>query len=886
MKLLYRYPMINIVLLLGATMFFTLQLPDLRFDNEVLNFLPEDNPARLAVKEQQELFGGVMLIDVVMEAPEGTILQPESLGILRDITRRMEGIPGVEEVESLFSADYIKGTPGGMVVEALIPGEGPYTPEDAAALKEKLISWKIYHGLLISRDYSATQIGVRYSTELSPEERETIYRKILEITGTYAETPYRFHVAGTPALTVLVSSNMRSDLKTLVPFVLIVLLLVLSLTFRRLMGVLLPMITVSISTVWIIGIMALLQIPLSILGTVIPVLMLAVGSAYGIHLMSRYFDEADPEEAQREIVYRTLRHVGQPVALAGITTIIGFGSLGVSQIVPIRSFGIFTALGVVIALITALLFLPSVLLLSRQPYQKRRSDTGSGGILMRILLEKLLARTTKGRTAVLIIALLVSLGAAWGAGQLIVDNALVEYFKESTHIRVSDRFIREKFVGTKSFDIIISGEQPGDMADPRILADMDKLAAYLEKNYPQVAKVVSFSDFIRRMNQVMHVDEPGKPGFGNIPAADSSWSDSEEWSESTFSLNGPKSGTKHDPWAEAAAWSADPEIQETEQDGTAAADPYSAASGLLFQAYTEADTMEIGTSELIRLTGVITNRDGLAWDEIPVDPLRYGLESSEDLRNLISQYLLLYSGSLDSFADDGLEPRTARMVVSLSTPGNIFTKELLPAIEAFVSKNFPPGYSVGYAGIALAEKAVSDLVTGAAIQSILLSLAAVFIIVSLNYRSLAVGLIGAVPLGLNVLINFGVMGISGIKLDIATSMVGSVAIGIGIDYTIHFLCAYRQARLVREDVSQVTASALRTSGKAIIYNALSVAAGFLVLGFSRFNPLMYLGILISLTMITSAVASLTVVPGLLNTFKPAGMARSPGPHLTNQKEDM
>ncbi len=178
----------------------------------------------------------------------------------------------------------------------------------------------------------------------------------------------------------------------------------LSLSFRCLMGVLLPMIIVAISTVWTLGIMSLLQIPLSILGTVIPVLMLAAGSAYGIHLISRYFDEASPNKNQRGIVFRTSGHVDQPVALAGLATIIGFGSLGISKIVPMRSFAIFTALGVLIALVIALLFLPSMLLLCRRPLPQ----------------------------------------------------------KESTHIRISDRFIREKFVGTKSFNIIISGEIPGD----------------------------------------------------------------------------------------------------------------------------------------------------------------------------------------------------------------------------------------------------------------------------------------------------------------------------------------------------------------------------------------------------------------------------------------
>ncbi len=858
-------------------------LGNIQFDNEVLNFLPEDNPEKIAVKEQQELFGGALLIDVVMEAPDSTILQPKALDILREVTLQLEQIPGVEEVESLFSTDYINGTREGMIVEALVPGESPYTERDAAGLKEKLISWKMYHGLLISPDFSATQTGVRYSTELTPEERESIYREIIRITDNYADTPYRFYIAGTPAVSVLVSSNMRSDLKTMVPFVLIVLFLVLGLTFRRLAGVLLPMLTVAISTVWIIGIMALLHVPLSILGTVIPVLMLAVGSAYGIHLLSRYFDEASLEQSQEDIVLNTLRHAGRPVALAGITTIIGFGSLAVSRIVPMRTFGTFTALGVVIALIIALVFLPSVLLLRRRILPATGSEQKKTGNFMKAFLDGVLVLTTRRKTMVLIGAALIVIGAVWGARQLIVDNALVEYFKESTHIRISDQLIREKFAGTKNFSIIISGQEPGDMADPRVLAAMDDLADHLEKAYPQIAKVVSFSDFIRRMNQVMHVDEPGELGSFTRDSVDNDLEELTEWSESDFS----RESTEADEWEEAAAWSADSADYEEEQKqgNPSSTDPYNAAAELLLSACAQAGSLEIDAADLVRRAGILTNYAGLAWDEIPADPERYGLESTEELKNLITQYLLLYSGSLDSFSDDSLEPMTARMSVSLNTTGNTFTGQLMPELDAYIADNFPGGYTVRYSGIALAERAVTDLVTGAAIQSILISLTAVFIIIALHYRSLTAGLIGAVPLGLTVLINFGVMGISGIKLDIATSMVGSVAIGIGIDYTIHFLSGYHHARGESDDTAVVTAQALQTSGKAIIYNALSVAAGFMVLGFSRFNPLMYLGILISLTMITSAAASLTLVPGLLNTFKPAFIEKELRSYKNIFKED-
>jgi uncharacterized protein len=857
----YRYPLLNILIILGLTLFFSFQLPNTQIDNDVLTFLPRHHPARIAVDEQQELFGGVLLIDVAVESREGNILTPEGLSLLSALTAGLEEIDGVEEVESIFSTDFPEGTPEGMRTSPLAPGKGPYTREDAAEVRRKLVDWEAYHRLLISPDFSATQIGVRYATGLSADEREAVYRSIIRLTETHEGKGYDFYVAGTPAVTVLVSSNMAADLKTLIPFVLAVLTLVLFFSFRRFGGVLLPMLTVTISTIWIIGIMALLEVPLSVLGTVIPVLMLAVGSAYGIHLTSHYYDElgdGSPDRGEhRRIVEATLRRVGPPVAIAGITTIAGFGSLVVSRVIPMRDFGIFTAAGVLIAMIIALVFLPSVLLLRKRPLATgKRATQKSGSRLIDLILGGLLSLATRRRGVVLTVLTLIIALAAWGTSRLIVDNALIEYFKPDTSIRISDDLIREKFAGTKSFDIIVYGEKPASLTDPRILDAMDRLADHLEKSYPQVSKVVSYSDFIRRMNQIMHAGQPAELTISSAGEPAGTEDAAFNGDDSSFFNDG-----SHESFGDDSFFGGD------ESGGDTAAAPSTVTSSpSSFSSRTAggADPMQ---------AAVIVDLGVSAWDEIPADPERYGLAGNEELQQLISQYLLLYSGNLGSWSDDDLEPRIARMSVSLNTRGNIFTNQLIPEIGKWTDENFPAGYSIRTAGVALAESAVTDLVTGAAVGSILLSLALVFIIVAVSYRSLAAGFYGAVPLSLTVLINFGVMGWTGIKLDIATAMVGSIAIGIGIDYTVHFLANYRIARLASDDTDTVTAEALGTGGKAIIYNALSVAAGFLVLSLSRFNPLMFLGILIALTMLTSSLASMTVIPVLLNSFRPAFISR-------------
>jgi len=112
------------------------------------------------------------------------------------------------------------------------------------------------------------------------------------------------------------------------------------------------------------------------------------------------------------------------------------------------------------------------------------------------------------------------------------------------------------------------------------------------------------------------------------------------------------------------------------------------------------------------------------------------------------------------------------------------------------------------------------------------------------------------------------MGFTGIKLNIGTSMVASVSVGIGIDYTIHYMEAYKREYMASGGMGDFLSRTFTASGKAIIINAVSVGAGFAVLIFSQFIMLKHLGLLIALTMGSSALVSLTVLPVLLSVIKP------------------
>jgi hypothetical protein len=449
---------------------------------------------------------------------------------------------------------------------------------------------------------------------------------------------------------------------------------------------------------------------------------------------------------------------------------------------------------------------------------------------------------------------------------------MIDYFKPTTEIVKADKFINKEFSGTNILNVVIDGSSlgKGSLTNPEILVKMDELKKHFMDSYDYVGNVVSFTDFIKRMNKVMNY--PSEDLGEDTNTSNEEYAQVEEdsfFEEDGFFDSGEVSEEdgffeEDSFFGEDDSYVAEEETATIDRSVAEVEDPIK----LINEAVLTSDTLELDVYKLISLVNKKRNFKGEAFNEIPFDYEKYGHENIEGLKNLISQYLLLYSGSLDDYVDDQLEPTQSRMVFQLKSASNLVTQEFKDNINKYVENNFPEGYEVKISGNGDLSLATNNLIVGSQIKSIFYSLVAVFIIVAVSYKSPIAGIFGTIPLAVSLLINFGIMGFLHIKLDVATSMVASIAIGIGVDYTIHFISAYNEHRKKTDDLEEVTKQTLISTGKAIIFNAVSVALGFLVLMFSNFEPLVNLGMLVAITMLTSSMGALIVLPVLLGIFKP------------------
>ncbi len=256
------------------------------------------------------------------------------------------------------------------------------------------------------------------------------------------------------------------------------------------------------------------------------------------------------------------------------------------------------------------------------------------------------------------------------------------------------------------------------------------------------------------------------------------------------------------------------------------------------------------------------------------DPSCYSIpDSKTDLLD----YFEIYSGD-DENSDgrvDEFEPyvdpefRTVNIFARLSESENAMlgTSEISRIVGKirghFNSELSPYGYRVTVSGDPLIIISLAKYIVRGQLWSLFLSLIAVTIIVMILFKNRIAGLISSVPISAAVIVNFGIMGWFGIRLDIATAIIASITIGIGVDNTIHFLNTYRYSMTKTSSMDEAIKTTLETGGKAIIFTALALIAGFSILVTSQFKPIVFFGIMMGFTFISTTTGALLILPALI-----------------------
>ena len=750
---LLNYSWISMIVIVAITVgFFLLMKENTRMETNLDKYMPHDHPAFIYSDQAEEWFNIQDGIIIAIENQDG-IFNTATLDTLKQLTKRFQKFDEIdkEDVTSLYTADNIVGTEDGMDVKQFFK-RVPKTPEKLKHLKENVEKNEMIFGRLVSTDETVTVIIAEIKDDVFTQE---FYQEILEVAKASESDKIKIHVAGRPIVEGTMALLGPADMKRMVPIVLLVIFLVLLITLRSFKGTMITLGVVFFSTIWAFGLMAAVNIPIYAVSTMIPVMLIAIGVADGIHLYSHLhtFVDHNPKASKKEAVNDMIKYMWKPVVMTSVTTAVGFISLLTSQVYPVKYFGIFTAFGVMMAMVFSLVFLPAGIMIFGLPKAKKiDKDEDKGGHSHSKLANSFAAGIIKNKYVTILGTVAIIVLSIIGMQEMWINSSFLDKFESDSEIVMTDKFINEHFGGTSSLNLILDADGKKDtFKEPEVLMLVDEMQKDVDNQLQVVGNTFSLADYINRMNKVMNADDE-------------------------------------------------------------------------------------------------------AYNTIP------------DSKNMIAQYLLLYEMSgdpenLNKVVDYDYEK--LNVTFQLKSDNSKAINSALDVIHTYEDRFNDLGISMNYAGSGYKGLVFTDLILEGQIMSLILSLIIIIVLLSIMFKNIKIGLIGSVPIVITALISFGIMGFLGIPLSTTTALLSSIAIGIGIDYAVHFLEQYRHNAANTDDKLVAAQKTMAHSGKAIIYNAIVVIAGFLVLLFSVFPPNRELGALVSLNMFTSLAGTLTIMLVLL-----------------------
>ena len=782
------------------------------------------------------------------------------------------------------------------------------------------------------------------SKSSSDIEKETL-KTVKEITKKYTEgSNLKVIYFGDPVVSENMHEFIISDLVRLIPLVSVVVLLTLFISLKTLDGTVLPLITVLLSTACTCGLMAVFNFTFTIVTSIIPVALIACGSAYGIHVLTHYYialDEAKSKgieitkEVHKEIVLKGVGDCKVAVFLAAITTVIGFISLVSSPMQPLHSFAIFTAIGVALAWLFSVTFIPAVLMVKpvskigkkskimQEVTTKVKKHTINRGNASHDSLYSIFLFFCGSKPRMYIFGALIIIFSFFGIKKLHIDTSIINYFPKESQLRQDIDYVDKRFAGTNLIFMVVDGPkvtdadgnfldedgipvmnkdgkyldvngniikksdgrkvalEEGSMKNPDILEALDGLQDDIYTKFPCVGKIISFSTLIKRMNQVLHAPNAESLNTVAVSSASSDFgaddfadfgSDFGDFGMDDFGDFGTDNSSTEETYEMLPDY-VDPNVAYVKKLNSTITVEEGLA--LLSSAYAEAGGKNATIDEVVKVLEKKLNYKGSDFYEIPYDEAKYGYAQHEALKNVVGNFLFMLSDkeTLGRWANDPqnenvLNPNRLRVQMVFRSQSTEDIESVISECESYAKNHFPEGYEISFTGKGELESVMTDMVVSSQIQSLAFSLLCVFVVITLSFRSGWAGLLGAVPLAFTIFLNYMTMGFAKINLDLVTSIIASVAVGIGIDYTIHFLETYRAERAKTTDVHAAARRTFASSGVGILTNALAVGLGFLVLCLSKFAVLRYIGILIAIVMFTSSMLSMTILPGFLTNYDP------------------
>jgi predicted RND superfamily exporter protein len=853
---LEHYKRITIVMAI-----FTLALgaliPLIKVDTDPENMLSADEPVRVFHNQTKKDFAlsDIVVVGIVNNKDPNGVFNPRSLARIYELTEFAKTLrwqdkddpnheAGVIEIDLLApsTVDHIgQGGPGVVTFEWLM-SKPPATQAEALVIRDKAMSNPMLNGTVVSEDGKAICLYLPLTSKhLSHEVYKKLTKKIETFTG-----DEQYHITGLPVAEDTFGVEMFIQMAISAPLAMVVIFSLMLLFFRKLVLVVSPMIVAMVSVISTMGLLIGFGFPVHIMSSMIPIFLMPIAVVDSVHILSEFFDLYTNEKGRKKTTIEVMGHLFMPMLYTSLTSAAGFASLALTPIPPVQVFGVFVAIGIMIAWVCTITFVPAYIMMikesSLENFGPGHSQNEAKSGLGRLLTDGGSFTYSKAKP-ILVVILIATAVAIYGITRIEINDNPVKWFSKSHPIRKADIELNTHFGGTYMAYLVLDPNDDGSVQAQFI----DDLRGRLSK------KLIALKDEFPNVSEI--IPEAEKRLFDE--ASEAKTKDSLLDQLSTFANDKLDTAEEKDVdlWYEVADFFdlererlklfKQPEILRYISRLQEHLGPDDLE--IVGKSNSVADVVKKVHQELI--DGKIENY------RIPDSP------------GAVAQCLLQFQSShkpADLWHLVTTDYMRANIWMQLPSGDNKDMERVVKAVDEFFAETPPPvPLQHNWAGLTYINTVWQDKMVWGMLQSFMGSFVIVFIMMAILFRSPLWALVCMVPLLITIAVIYGIIGLLGKDYDMPVAVLSALTLGMAVDFAIHFLerarASYAQTLSWRKSAGMMFGEPAR----AIARNVLVIAIGFLPLLAAPLIPYKTVGIFLCAIMALSGAVTLLALPAIV-----------------------
>lgn len=849
-----RNPKTAIALLVLVTLLLASLMVKVQVDTDPENMLSADEPVRVFHNQMKQEFDlhDFVVLGVVNEQNPAGVFNIETLTRIHELTEFVRDMHNEDDPTiRVVSRNLI--APGTVdVIEQAGPGQirfnwlmktPPVNDQEVARIRDLAMNNPLLKGTLVSEDMRAMGIYIPVSQkDFSSEVRKRLLAKIAGYDTTKGD---RFYITGLPVAEDTFGEEMFVQMAVTAPMAMGAIFLLMLLFFRNVKMIISPLIVAMMSVFCTMGLLIGTGNTLHIMSSMIPIFLMPIAVVDSIHILSEFFDSYQTIGNRRKTIEHVMKRLFKPMFFTSLTSAAGFASLALTPIPPVQAFGIFVAIGIILAWLLTIIFIPAYIMLLKEEsltsFGLAKSEASAIHNGMNKFLKLLGTFTYNRAKLILILALASVIVAGYGISMIVVNDNPVKWFNKKHSIRVADRVLNKHFAGTYEAYLVLES----DVAE----LDAADTVAWLRQELQGLDVATTNRQVAARAAELLPSAQPAAtPADALLTNLQAIWEEAMD----------AASDAHYDSWGNVV------DLIEKARNRTSIFKDPAVLEYMASLQRSLVDSGKIGKSNSI---ADVVQKVHQELFEGQQDYYRIPASAGGVAECLISFQSSHKPDDLWHFVTP--DYRKANIWIQLRNGDNRDMQAVIDAVEEFMIANPPPrAITHQWAGLTYLNVIWQDKMVAGMRDAFLGSFVVVFLMMAILFRSISWGLLAMVPLSVTIAVIYGVIGFIGKPYDMPVAVLSSLTLGLAVDFAIHFLERSRATYKKTGSWQAAVGEMFEEPARAISRNVIVIAIGFTPLLAATLIPYKTVGVFLASIMAISGIATLLILPSLLTVFEP------------------